>query len=171
MKRSLPLSHLCIKEYVHNFQVCHKTTNSCPCAVFSYCNNFSHSSWTCRDPFSTFSHIQCALSERGSTILVCCKLCEDRAFRPPKRDRESSNSFFLSTISFLFFVWTFTCSPTRTSFPGKNKEGILDQKDCHFGRSTWIHLHWTTIRKGSLIDSINRRNDYSNQRPSGWSWS
>lgn len=103
MKRSLPLSHLCIKEYVHNFQVCLKTTNSCPCAVFSYCNNFSHSSWTCRDPFSTFSHIQCVLSERGSTILVCCKLCEDRAFRPPKRDRESSNSFFLTTISFLFF--------------------------------------------------------------------
>lgn len=150
MKRSLPLSHLCIKEYVHNFQVCLKTTNSCPCAVFSYCNNFSHSSGTCRDPFSTFSHIQCALSERGSTILVCCKLCEDRAFPATKKRQRIFKKKFSYYNFFSFFSWTFPCSLTRTSFPGKNKEGILDQKDCHFGRSTWIHLHWTTIRKGSL---------------------
>lgn len=141
MKRSLPLSHLCIKEYVHNFQVCLKTTNSCPCVVFSYCNNFSHSSGTCRDPFSTFSHIQCALSERGSTILVCCKLCEDRAFRPPKRDRESSKKNFLTTISFLFFM-DLPLQPNKDKLPREEQRRNFRPKRLPFWE---IHLNPPTL--------------------------
>ena len=51
------------------------------------------------------------------------------------------------------------------------KEGVLDWKDCHFGtplESTYIGK---TLERDLLIDSMNRRNDYSNQGPNGWSWS